>query len=131
MGNLTNLNINAERVVGDIPDGEYVAKITADTIKDDAVTLTFTICEGEFYGRTVPSTYKLWSDSEKTRGGAMYAFALLCKACGVNNPQDTTDLRGIPILLNVGHREYNGKTYTNVQSVKPYTQPQASNEAPF
>ena len=98
-GNLANLGLKTDQLENDLPDGEYVTKVTADVIKDDSLTLTFTVFDGPFYGRTIKSTYKLWSAIEKTREGAKTAFLFLCKSLGVNEPRDTSDLRGIPFVM--------------------------------
>lgn len=127
-GNLANLGLKTDQLENDLPDGEYVAKVTADVIKDDSLTLTFTVFDGPFYGRTIKSTYKLWSAIEKTREGAKTAFLFLCKSLGVNEPRDTSDLRGIPFVMVIGHREWQGKQYANVIATKQYTQEQ---DVPF
>ena len=127
-GNLANLGLKTDQLENDLPDGEYVTKVTADVIKDDSLTLTFTVFDGPFYGRTIKSTYKLWSAIEKTREGAKTAFLFLCKSLGVNEPRDTSDLRGIPFVMVIGHREWQGKQYANVIATKQYTQKQ---DVPF
>ena len=136
MVNVANRGLNADALVGDIPDGQYVAAVTDDVFQNDVLILTFTIREGDYVGRTIKSRYALWSTDQKILGGAKYGFAVVCKACGVNTPRDSSDLRGIPIVITVTHREYNGNSYPNIVKCAPYQRPQQTSastysEAPF
>jgi hypothetical protein len=112
--------------VGPIKDGEYEARL-ADVSESDhpitgltATNLEYEITSGDFKGR------KVW-DNVSHRDDTMWKVAKVWNAMGMKGMPDdwsgftlglTQNCTNKHFNITVKNREYNGKTYTNIVSVK-------------
>lgn len=90
-----------------VPAGEYIAVISAsDYVVNKKQTgmilkLTYEILDGEFKGRKVFETLNLENENAQTVQIAKKTLNSICLACGVNVVQDSAQLHGIPMLIDV------------------------------
>ena len=90
-----------------IPPGQYVVMITDSEMKEtssktgEMLKLTFKVLEGEFEGRYLWSNLNLVNQSEKAVEIAQRELSAICHACDVLNPEDSSELHGIPMIAKV------------------------------
>lgn len=128
MGNLSNLNFNAEDPVHEqrdfspLPEGRYPAIIEASEIKETKartgqyMELTFQIIGEYFAGRKCWARLNLWNPSDQAVEIAKKEFASICKAVGVMAPVDSSELHNIPLEIKVVQREYQGETQNEIKA---------------
>ena len=109
-----------------LPAGEYVAVVNDSAIKPNKagtgeyLALTFQVIEGEHEGRFVWENLNLVHPSEKAVQIARAELASLCKAAGVLNPKDSTDLHDKPVLIRVAiEKDRDGNPRNVVKGYKP------------
>ena len=120
-----------------VPAGEYVATVNDSAIKankagtGEYLSLTFQIAEGEYEGRFVWANLNLVHPNEKAVQIARSELAGLCKAVGVLNPKDSTDLHNKPVLIRVVvDKDRDGNPRNVVKGFKPVANQQAKPAAP-
>lgn len=104
-----------------IEPGYYPAEIVKSEMKETKngkgqyLELSFRISEGEFENRRLWSRLNLSNNSEQAMEIAQRELSAICRAVGVLEPDDSSDLHGIPLFINVKQRkrEDNGE-FTNV-----------------
>lgn len=109
---MAQLNFNAAEVqpIEDfkaIKAGDYEAVITNSVMKPTKsgngqyLEITFEIIEGEFKGRKFWTRLNLQNPSVKAVEMARRELSTICRAVGVMNPGDSSDLHNIPFILPV------------------------------
>jgi len=132
MGNLSDLNFNAanEQTMDDrspIPVGKYPMVISGSEIKvtqkgDNMASLTLDVIDGEHKGRKVWANLNLWNSNPAAVEMAKKELASICKAIGIQSPDDTEKLHNIPMLVSIGIKADRNE----IRSYEPmpgYTQP--------
>lgn len=109
-----------------MPEGTYEAALTGFNIAPSkssgqpTVTLEFTVQEGDYTGR------KLWQ-AHSLQPHALFALKRTLIALGVPEDElegaieveDTLEqLTGEMVRLDVGHRTYEGETYSNITKIR-------------
>lgn len=114
MGNLAGFNAaEVEPTEGFelLPNGEYTAVITESEMKETAagngtfLSLTFKIIDGEFKGRRLWENLNLDNPNEKAVQIARGTLSAICRAVGVETPDDSVQLHDIPMVIKVAVRK--------------------------
>lgn len=148
MTDITKLGFNANNVdttqadiYAPIPNGEYVSIIQGSELKrnkDDTgsyINFKFQIVEGQYKGRLIWSIANIIHvDKEKEARGRVQ-LAIVCKAVGVPEPRDTTELHNIPLVIVIkvekdvfsGGMKSNVKSYKGISRTETKVLPRASN----
>ncbi len=114
MGNMTDFDANevdpsAKRVL--VPDGDYKAIITRSernpTSKGDGeyILLQFEILEGEYERRVLKSFINIVNPNPETVRIAKGQLSAICRAVGVLQPDDSSELHNIPLCITVGKKK--------------------------
>jgi hypothetical protein len=110
MANLSGFNANNVEPMAEfeaIPAGKYVAAITASEMKatkagtGSFLELTFEIVEGEFKGRKFWARLNLDNPNQVAVKIARSELASICRAAGVMEPKDSSELHNLPMLVTV------------------------------
>lgn len=116
-----------------IPAGKYKAEITESDVepiskqnnKGQCLKLVWKVCDGEqFAGRLIWQRLNLWPENmnnqDKVVSIANGQFASIRKACGVEMPNDSTELHHRPCMVSVKIKKQEGYNDQNeVSSVAP------------
>ena len=90
-----------------IPAGKYLAAITDSKMKPtksgngEYLELTFQILEGEHRGRQLWARLNLSNPNEQTVKIARGELSAICRAVGVMQPNDSTELHNLPLVITV------------------------------
>lgn len=91
-----------------IPLGKYLATVTKSDVKETKaktgkyISLTFTIQYGKYKGRHIFTNLNIINPNPVAVEIAQKELATLCRAIGKMSIQDTNELHGIPLILDVG-----------------------------
>jgi hypothetical protein len=91
-----------------IPLGKYLSTVTKSDVKKTKdkkgkyISLTFTIQYGKYKGRLIFTNMNIINANPVAVQIAHKELATLCRAVGKASIQDTTELHGIPFVLDVG-----------------------------
>ena len=116
-----------------VPVGEYIAVICASDYKANKkgtgmiLSLTYEIIDGEFKGRKIFENLNLENENAVASQIAKKSLNSICLACGVQTVQDSAQLHGIPMLLDVGVKAAQGD-YDAQNKIKKHLP--ASGQAP-
>jgi len=130
-----------------LPQGQYRAAVIDSEFKTTKagdgqyLSLKIQVIDGEFKGRTLFENLSLDHKSQEAAKIARSKLASLCRAVGVNQPKDSSELHDIPMLMEVTvrKREDNGEFTNNikkylsasgVEHVTPDTPKRASGNSP-
>lgn len=109
-----------------VPAGEYTAIVTASEMKENKagtgqyLALTFQVTDGPHTGAFVWANMNLVNPSEQAVQIARAELASLCKATGVMQPKDSTDLHDKPVVIRVAVRkDDNGNPRNEIKGYKP------------
>ncbi len=109
-----------------IPAGEYVAIITASEMKDTKagtgqyLELTFQIAEGEHEGRFAWARLNLVNPSEKAVQIALADLAAICKAIGIMQPKESSELHDKPLIIRIAvKKDGDGNPRSEIKGYKP------------
>jgi hypothetical protein len=110
MANLNGFNANNVDPAVDfeaIPANKYLAIITASEMKDTRagtgqfLELTFQIIDGEYKGRLLWARLNLDNPSEVAVKIAQAELSGICRAVGVMQPRDSSELHNLPLVITV------------------------------
>ena len=110
MANLGNFNASQVEPMTEfeaIPPGKYVAVITASEMKatkagtGSYLELKLEVIEGEFKGRKLWARLNLDNPSQDAVKIARSELASICRAAGVMEPRDSSELHNLPMLVTV------------------------------
>lgn len=112
MTNLAALKLNVEDEARPnfeaLPPGDYVAVASDSEMKSNKgndgqhLSVTFDIVEGKMEGRKLWANYNVVNPNPDAEKIGRSELAALCKAVGVANPKDSSELHGKPVVLVVG-----------------------------
>lgn len=91
-----------------LPLGKYLATVTKSDVKKTKdkkgkyISLTFTIQYGKYKGRLIFTNMNIINANPVAVQIAQKELATLCRAIGKASIQDTTELHGIPFILDIG-----------------------------
>lgn len=92
-----------------LPKGNYLAMATESEMKDTKANdgsaylqFTWEIIDGEHKGRMLWSRLNLKNKNQTAVDIANRELGDICKACKIMKPKDSSELHGIPIVVNVG-----------------------------
>lgn len=128
MADLNNFDANAVKPNMDfqaLPAGRYEAMIVESTLKPTAsgtgeyLELVLTVLGGSHDGATLFDRLNLKNPSEKAVQIARGQLSSICRAVGVLTPRDSTQLHNLPLIVRVGTREHEGRTYNDVKAYYP------------
>jgi len=150
MANLNGFNANEVEPSASfeaIPAGKYLAAITDSEMKPTKngggsyLQLTFTILEGEFKGRVLWARLNLENPNATAVRIALSDLSSICRAVGVMQPHDSSELHNIPLLITVKVKkrsdnddltnEIKGFEAKSVVTGKPQQAPPTSNTPPW
>ena len=150
MANLNGFNANEVDPSASfeaIPAGKYLAAITDSEMKPTKngggsyLQLTFTILEGEFKGRVLWARLNLENPNATAVRIALSDLSSICRAVGVMQPHDSSELHNIPLLITVKVKkrsdnddltnEIKGFEAKSVVTGKPQQAPPTSNTPPW
>ena len=118
-----------------LPKGDYLAMAIESEMKDtkagDGAYLQFTwqIIDGEFKGRNLWSRLNLRNPNQTAMDIANRELGDICKACKILKPKDSSELHGIPVVLNVAV-EKRKDTGDMTNRIKGYKAAMGSAQAP-
>ena len=108
---MSNLNYEAtDEVLEDyspVPPATYMAAITESELKDNAkgtgnfIALTFKIMDGEYKGRILWANITYSHSNNQAQQIGRKELNTLMAACGLASIQDTTQLHGVAMLIDV------------------------------
>lgn len=105
-----------------IPDGKYVAVVTASQMKPTKngtgqyLELEYQVLEGEHRNRKLWSRHTLQHPTAMTVQIARGELSAICRAVGILTPKDSAELHNLPLTLTVKikKREDNGELTNEV-----------------
>lgn len=130
MSDLSKLNIDVENEAQEaanydaLPDGDYVAILTASEMKETKagngqyLSVTAEIIDGDHKGRKVWDNLNVVNPSAVAEKIGRAQLAALCKAVGVDNPQDSEELHNKPLVIAV-RKDKQDKTRNVIKGYKP------------
>lgn len=90
-----------------VPAGKYIAVISASEMKatktgnGSFLELTFEIVDGEFKGRKLWARLNLDNPNATAVKIARAELSAICRAAGVMEPRDSTELHNLPLVVTV------------------------------
>lgn len=123
-----------------LPKGTYVVCIEESEMRDTKngdgkyLNLRLRVLDGEFKNRVLFDRLNLFNKNEKAVQIAKASLSSICRAVGVMQPKDSSELHNKPLCAKVAVREYNGE---NQNEVKGYSaqastpQPATDGKAPW
>lgn len=138
MADLTGFNANVVEPTTDfepLPAGKYLAIITDSEMKPTKsgsgsyLKLTCRVISGPYENRVLWSRLNLHNPSEQAVQIAQGELSAICRAVGVLQPRDSSELHDIPLTIGVGLKR---RTDTDelVNEVKTYSKKDAVGVAP-
>ena len=105
-----------------IPAGTYLVKIKNTERKatksgnGDLLELSFEVQDGPYRGRTVKTRLNMWNSNPTAKKIAWGDMSAICRAVGIMQPNDSTDLHDLPLEILVGLTNPNadGKMYNEI-----------------
>jgi hypothetical protein len=108
----------------DIPDGSYTAvlveseRVPMNNGNGDRLKLKFEIVEGEFAERWIYDGLNLWHEKETVAARALTDLKRICRAVGVTEMSDSSDLHDKPLSITV--QTTNDPQYGKQVKIKAY-----------
>ena len=110
MANLNGFNANEVEPSASfeaVPAGKYLAAITDSVMKPTKngsgsyLELTFVVLEGEYKGRVLWARLNLNNPNATAVKIAQSDLSSICRAVGVMQPHDSSELHNLPLIVNV------------------------------
>lgn len=130
MANLQGFNaaeVQPQESFEPIPVGEYNAMITDSEMKPtkngmgEYLQLVFEVVEGDYAGRKIWARLNLVNQNQTAVDIAQRELSAICRAVGVMQPQDSTDLHEKPLTIGVKIRQSPGYDPSNeISAYKPF-----------
>ena len=117
-----------------VPAGEYTTIIEASDYTPNKqgtgmiLKLTYQIIDGEFKGRKIFENLNLQNENAQAAQIAQRALNSICLAVGVQHVQDSAQLHGIPLILEVSVKE--DPTYGKQNRIKKHIPISGQSSAP-
>lgn len=112
------IKLNTNRTFENVPEGERTLEITKVEVTPSGKpnTLRLTLCDAETK-RNILASYKLDDERSVYPMSMMICTALNLEDGDTFDIADAQTLVGHTVLAEVVHKEYNGKTYANINKV--------------
>lgn len=110
-----------------VPTGKYLAQIIASAVNDTKsgtgkiLNLTWEIMSGQMQGRMIFDRLNIRNNSEMAQTIGLQTLANICKAIGVDSIDDSEELHGQPVVIEVGIKEDKTGQYRPQNIIKKYT----------
>lgn len=150
MGNLNDLNLDVENEAQAprevLPPGIYDVIISTSELKDNKsgngqhINVTFEVIDGDAKGRLVFGNWNIRNSNPMAEKIGRSELAACCKALGIMNPEDTTELHDQPLKIKVAIdkkdasrndvKGYYDKDYVPNAPAAAAEEPAAEEEAP-
>ena len=116
---MATIKINLNREFKTVEEGERVLEITDAKVTPSGKPekLVLNMRDVEDKSATLINNYSFSNDTSVWAMGIMLNIALGIEDGGEFDTNDVTKLKGIKLLCEVSHSEYNGRTYANVRRV--------------
>lgn len=113
-GDLGDLGLNVDEEAkgmtdpSTLPEDEYTVVITEATRKDNKhsngshVAVTMQVVDGDFSGRMTWVNFNVKNDNTIVERIGRAELSALCKALGIEHPQDTSELKDKPFKVKLG-----------------------------
>ena len=113
-GNMEALNLNVEEEAKGmmsfdaLPEGDYDVVVTEAAMVNNKssegahIAVTMQVIEGDFTGRLIWANYNVSNPNATAEKIGRSELAALCRAMGVANPQDTSELKDKPFKVKLG-----------------------------
>lgn len=104
------------------------AKASGNAQDGQFLKLKLQVVEGPFQNRTLYDRLNLVNPNEQAVEIAKRTLSAICRAVGRMQPQDSSELHNIPMIVKVGQEPYNGSMSNKVKgykSTKPAEEPEA------
>ena len=117
-----------------VPAGEYTTIIEASDYTPNKqgtgmiLKLTYQIIDGEFKGRKIFENLNLQNENAQAAQIAQRALNSICLAVGVQHVQDSAQLHGIPLIIDVSVKE--DPTYGKQNRIKKHIPVNGQTSAP-
>lgn len=117
-----------------VPAGEYTTIIEASDYTPNKqgtgmiLKLTYQIIDGEFKGRKIFENLNLQNENAQAAQIAQRALNSICLAVGVQHVQDSAQLHGIPLIIDVSVKE--DPTYGKQNRIKKHLPASGQTSAP-
>ncbi|MCD8349999.1 MAG: DUF669 domain-containing protein [Planctomycetaceae bacterium] len=106
-----------------VPEGTYIVTIVKSERKKNKssngehLELKFQIQDGPHKGRTVTGRLNLWNENQTAKQIAQGEMSAICRAVGVMQPNDSSDLHNLPLEILVGLTNPNaqGRMYNEIK----------------
>ncbi len=142
-GNLAGLGLGDRQAlepVWHIPKGEYLCAAVASQAKANKaktgtlLEVKLEVLEGEHKGFRLTERFNLKHPSARAVEIGLDQLKLFCTALGVDNPQDSSALHGIPVIVKVALKpgQEDGQFFNEVKGYKPRSEagPAAPDDKP-
>jgi hypothetical protein len=108
-----------------LPRGEYKATVVASEMKEtrsggEMLRLEFQILEGQFLNRKVWENYNLVNISEQAVRIGKGQLSSLCRAIGVGQMKDSSELHYKPLKITVGVKKASDSSYGDQNKITNY-----------
>ena len=116
---MATIKINLQREFKTVEEGERVLEITDAKVTPSGKPekLVLNMRDVEDKNATLINNYSFSNDTSVWAMGIMLNIALGIEDGGEFDTNDVSKLKGIKLLCEVTHSEYNGRTYANVKKV--------------
>jgi len=122
-----------------IPAGKYLVEISESEMKETKnkdgsyLELVFTVLDGEYRGRKIWDRLCINHPNAKTVEIARANLSAVCHAVGVLQPQDSVQLHGLPLVVNVRLKknEQTGDSHNEVKGYKKRETMEVPAQAPI
>jgi len=112
MGNLSIVNIGSrEEEISSLPRFQKVVAVITHSavlpvgpLGDQDLELVFEVIEGPSKGQRITQYVPLWSCDEGARIRGRVVLRVLCNALGVEEPLDSAELHGKPLVLHLSRK---------------------------
>jgi hypothetical protein len=111
MSSLADIDFSSIPDSNTLPDGEYVAAITASEERTGResgakyLALTIQVIDGPRKGFLGRANLNLWHSNEQTRNIAKQQLKQIVNACGKQSVQNSTELHQIPMLVTFKNKD--------------------------
>ena len=140
MASLDGFNANeveASEPMGPVPAATYIATIIDSERKSNKagtgeyLLVKFAIQDGDYTGRKITNFLNLWNANDMAKEIAWRDMAAICLAVGIPQPNDSTDIHGIPLEIVVGVRDPDeqGRVFNDIKGYQKRTMKAVNTEA--
>ena len=131
--------VNPNEPIGPIPAGPYLAMMTASERKQNKsgngehLEVKFTVQDGQYKGRSITNRLNLWHPNQTAARIAAGDMSAICRAVGVIQPRDSSDLHNLPLEITVActNPDANGRIFNEIKGyAKRGTSQQSATQQP-